>query len=300
METSAKNFLLNSFDNIINQYHIPTENPPQKTTPLSSNSNPGGITRAYGLTSDGSDAGSGAGAVGAVVAAGVVVAAGAVATGTVGIAGAAGIAGGAAALCAAASFAGNILSHNNSTKENAATKRLAKKKADEGVFFAASALVRNSNSDNESTKENTSTKRLPQKKAKPTPDDIPNDLLVDSKTLFYKTICEICDAKNITESQLYNKACISRAVFSKIRGMGKNSDYIPKKNTVMQLCIALELSFSDAQNLMALVGYTLSDTIPVDKIVSFCLEHTEFAWEVSTLNDVIYEKTGESPFIKAA
>lgn len=260
METNAKTFLLNSFDNIINQYHIPTEKSPTKTAPPSSNSYPMGITGACGLTSNSPMSGNGGvgGAGGAAVAAaGAVVAAGAVAAGAVGIAGA-------GVFCAAAALAGNIISHNDSTKENTSTKRLAKKKA------------------------------------KPTPDDIPNDLLVDSKTLFYKTICEICDAKNITESQLYNKACISRAVFSKIRGMGKNSDYIPKKNTVMQLCIALELSFSDAQNLMALVGYTLSDTIPVDKIVSFCLEHTEFAWEVSTLNDVIYEKTGESPFIKAA
>lgn len=170
-----------------------------------------------------------------------------------------------------------------------------------GIGVAAiGALYDKTTSHNDSIKGNRNPPSSTKKKNKPTSKDIPDDLLVDNKTLFYKAICEKCDEKNITESQLYNDARISRAVFSKIRGMGSKSDYIPKKNTVIQLCIALELSFSDAQKLMALVGYTLSDTIPVDKIVSYCLEHNEFAWYVSDLNDVIFEKTGESPFIKAA
>ena len=265
METDAKTFLQKNFEKIIAHYHIPTT---KLSKPLSSDtnvlppsSNQSGISGAIGATSS-----------------------------TDGIAGVAGPAGIGVAAIGAAVAAATIT-----------TTPIAVAATVGGAVGAAiGALYDKTTSHNDSIKGNRNPPSSTKKKNKPTSKDIPDDLLVDNKTLFYKAICEKCDKKNITESQLYNDARISRAVFSKIRGMGSKSDYIPKKNTVMQLCIALELSFSDAQKLMALVGYTLSDTIPVDKIVSYCLEHNEFAWNVSDLNDVIFEKTGESPFIKAA
>ncbi len=119
--------------------------------------------------------------------------------------------------------------------------------------------------------------------------------LDDNIGIFYEAICQLCDKKKMTETELYKKACISRAVFSKIRNMGRTK-YIPKKNTIMQLCIALKLSGQQAQELLELVGYRLSGQIKSDKIMAWCLDHTEFNGNVMKLNIYITEKLGESPF----
>lgn len=128
-------------------------------------------------------------------------------------------------------------------------------------------------------------------------EDIKNDLteIEDNVGIFYEAVCQLCDKKKMTETELYKKACISRAVFSKIRNMGRTK-YIPKKNTIMQLCIALKLSGQQAQELLGLVGYRLSDKIKSDKIMAWCLEHTEFNGNVMKLNIYITEQLGESPF----
>ena len=127
--------------------------------------------------------------------------------------------------------------------------------------------------------------------------NIPDDLFTDNRALFYETICKLCDEKKMTESQLYTKACVSRAVFSNIRGMRRNNKYIPKKHTVMQLCIALELPLNDAQILMGLVGYSFSVLIGEDKFIAYCLEHPdEYAGDVGTIDEIFKKKLGRSPF----
>ena len=133
-------------------------------------------------------------------------------------------------------------------------------------------------------------------------DDVPDDVLNVEDRKFYELICQYCDERNITEPELYNRAGLSRAIYSKIRNMGaKGNTYKPSKETVLQLCIAFPLSVPQTQELLWLVGYTLSNNIVVDKIIAWCLAHKEkYHFTVNSINDIIYEKIGVSPFNKLA
>lgn len=132
-------------------------------------------------------------------------------------------------------------------------------------------------------------------------EDIPDDLLDNKQQQFYQKIVEYCDQRGMTDVELYKKACISKAVFSNIRSMGiSKKTYTPKKPTVICLCIALELSLAQAEELMNMVGFSFSNTDKLDKLVAWCLTHTEFKLNVITINEIFYEKTGESPLIKAS
>ena len=136
-------------------------------------------------------------------------------------------------------------------------------------------------------------------KKKLTSGDIPDNVLGINREKFYQMLCKYCDQLGYSETQLYDNACVSKAVYSNIRSMSvKGKTYVPSKHTVMCLCIALHLSVSQAQEMLNLVGYSFSNNVVVDKIISWCLEHREYEYDVRTINDVIYEKIGESPFLK--
>ena len=136
-------------------------------------------------------------------------------------------------------------------------------------------------------------------KKKLTSSDVPDDLLSINREKFYQMLCKHCDQLGYSEVQLYDKACVSKAVYSNIRSMSvKGKTYVPSKHTVMCLCIALHLSVSQAQEMLNLVGYSFSNNVVIDKIIAWCLEQTTLDYDVRTINDVIYEKIGESPFLK--
>lgn len=136
-------------------------------------------------------------------------------------------------------------------------------------------------------------------KKKLTSNDIPDDVIGINREKFYQMLCDYCDQLGYSETQLYDKACVSKAVYSNIRSMAaKGKTYVPSKVTVMCLCIALRLTVTQAEEMLNLVGYSFSSNLRIDKIISWCLEHREYEYDVRTINDVIYEKIGESPFLK--
>lgn len=65
--------------------------------------------------------------------------------------------------------------------------------------------------------------------------------------------------------EIYKKAGISKQVFSNILS---NEDMIPKKLTLISLCIGLELPYVIAKDLMTSAGYAFSKSILLDAIVS--------------------------------
>ena len=137
-------------------------------------------------------------------------------------------------------------------------------------------------------------------KKKISADDVPDDIVKIKNNEFYKLLIKYCKERGYTEQQLYKKACVSKAVYSNVRNMGTGTkeNYVPGKITVLALCIALKLNLKQTQEMLWLVGYSLSNNIRLDKIISWCLEHTEYDCTVENINDVIYDKTGESPFIR--
>ncbi|ANX10713.1 hypothetical protein ABE41_001630 [Fictibacillus arsenicus] len=77
------------------------------------------------------------------------------------------------------------------------------------------------------------------------------------------------DQKKLKYSYVYKKAGIDRKLFSKIRSL---SEYRPRKNTIIALGLALELSEENFEQLLDSGGYSLSDSETADLVIKFCLE----------------------------
>ena len=73
------------------------------------------------------------------------------------------------------------------------------------------------------------------------------------------------DKGNYKDSEVYNKVNIDRKLFSKIRC---NNNYIPKKNTVIKLCLSLRLDKYDFNKLLNSAGYSLSYNNNFDLIIN--------------------------------
>ena len=107
---------------------------------------------------------------------------------------------------------------------------------------------------------------------------------------------EYCAKKKCARSEILKRANVTRAVYHNIKNIQNGDQYIPKKITVLSLCIGLHLNVLQTQELLNTLGYSLSDYILVDRVVAWCLEQpTDYT--VYDINDAIYEKTHKSPFV---
>lgn len=105
----------------------------------------------------------------------------------------------------------------------------------------------------------------------------------------YPSIIKYCEEKDIAENELYKKAHVSKTVFSKIRSM-KDTGYKPSKSSILCLCLALELNNKETEAMLNIVGYSLSNDIIADKIVSYCISKQYY--DVYDIENLILEKTG--------
>lgn len=110
------------------------------------------------------------------------------------------------------------------------------------------------------------------------PLDLHNYVTHNRKRTFREILFHFIDQKNINDVTIYKKAWLDRRHFSKIRS---NPDYQIGKNTVIALCMALELSVAEANELLHAAGFTLSNSHTNDLIVQFCLEN-----KIYNLHDV--------------
>ena len=92
------------------------------------------------------------------------------------------------------------------------------------------------------------------------------------KPAFSTHLMALIDRKGLVDSEVYKKAGIDRRHFSKMR----SSAYHPSKNTVLALCLALELNLDEAKDLLGSAGYTLSSSDLADLVLSFCFERRIF------------------------
>ena len=86
---------------------------------------------------------------------------------------------------------------------------------------------------------------------------------------------------------VYKRADIDRKLFSKIRC---NSNYIPKKNTVIKLCLSLSLDKNRFNNLLSSAGYSLSKNNNFDLVISYCIENN--IYDINVINDYLYTYAG--------
>ncbi|WP_088066710.1 hypothetical protein [Gottfriedia luciferensis] len=104
------------------------------------------------------------------------------------------------------------------------------------------------------------------------------------KPTFRELLFRLIDKKNINDPVIYKKAGIDRKHFSKIRS---NPNYLPKKNTIIALALALELEQVEVEELLCSAGYTLSFSETSDLVIQFCLERN--IYDIDFVNEALHQ-----------
>ena len=99
---------------------------------------------------------------------------------------------------------------------------------------------------------------------------------------FNELLFSLIDESGHKDSEIYKKVDIDRKLFSKIRC---NDNYIPRKNVIIKLCLALELERNEFNKLLNSAGYSLSNS-KFDKIVSYCLDNN--VYDLCQVNEYLY------------
>ena len=100
---------------------------------------------------------------------------------------------------------------------------------------------------------------------------------------FSELLFSFIDEKGFTDSEVYKKVSIDRRLFSKIRC---SNNYIPKKENIIKLGLALSLSKDEINKLLNSAGYSLSANNNVDLIITFCIENN--IYDINVVNDYLY------------
>lgn len=90
------------------------------------------------------------------------------------------------------------------------------------------------------------------------------------------------DNKGCKDSEIYKKADVDRKLFSKIR-CGNN--YIPRKNVVIKLSLALRLNKKEFNNLLNSAGYSLSNS-DKDIMISYFIDNN--IYDLGLINNYLY------------
>ena len=109
-----------------------------------------------------------------------------------------------------------------------------------------------------------------------------NDYITPSEDILQEKIRKIILAKKLDEVAIYKKADVDRKLFSKIR---TQPDYHPNKNTILKLCLAMNLDTDETTDLLETAGYSLSKSIRSDLILRYCFSHRIF--DVITVNQIL-------------
>lgn len=102
---------------------------------------------------------------------------------------------------------------------------------------------------------------------------------------FSDMLLRLIDERGMKDSEAYKRANLDRRLFSKLR----KKEYIPNKNTVMALCVALKLSLDESVDLLKRAGYAFSDVIDQDLIVKHYIEIKNY--DIYEINEVLYDET---------
>ena len=87
---------------------------------------------------------------------------------------------------------------------------------------------------------------------------------------FNELLFSLIDESGCKDSEIYKRVDIDRKLFSKIRC---NENYIPRRNVIIKLCLALRLNKYDFNKLLNSAGYSLSTNNEFDLIISYCLDN---------------------------
>lgn len=86
---------------------------------------------------------------------------------------------------------------------------------------------------------------------------------------FQQYLLYLIETKGMTNAEVYNRAIISKQLFSKIK---LNPNYHPDKGTALRLCIGARLNLDETKDLLARAGYALSPCDKRDVIFRYFIE----------------------------
>ena len=101
---------------------------------------------------------------------------------------------------------------------------------------------------------------------------------------FSITLFRIIETKGKTDAEVYKRANIDRRLFSKIR---TDRHYRPKKETIIALAVALELTLAETADLLKRAGFALSRSVLFDVIVEYFI--TRGQYNIFEINNVLYK-----------
>ena len=101
---------------------------------------------------------------------------------------------------------------------------------------------------------------------------------------FSETLLNLIDKTGKKDSEIYNRANVSRQHFSKIRN---NPDYKPTKATAIAFAIALELDMQQTEDLIKRAGYTLTRSSKFDVIIMYFIQKRNY--NMFDINETLYE-----------
>ena len=99
---------------------------------------------------------------------------------------------------------------------------------------------------------------------------------------FNEILFSYIDESGHKDSEIYKKVDIDRKLFSKIRC---DENYIPRRNVIIKLSLALGLERKDFNKLLNSAGYSLSNN-KFDQIISYCLDNK--VYDLSQINEYLY------------
>ena len=110
------------------------------------------------------------------------------------------------------------------------------------------------------------------------------DMLKQTDAGFAERLLDLIDKTGKKDSEIYNRANVSRQHFSKIRN---NPHYKPTKPTAVAFAIALELDLEQTKDLIGRAGYALTNSSKFDVIIRFFIESGNY--NMMDINTALFE-----------
>lgn len=90
---------------------------------------------------------------------------------------------------------------------------------------------------------------------------------------FAEYMFKLIEEKNMTNAEVYRRVNLHRKIFSDIR---HKKNYVPRRETIIKIIFALELSIEEAEKLLSKAGYALSDGNEFDLTVEKYIREKNF------------------------